>query len=187
MPRKPRSIQRRGDLYIRMPPDLYRMLDAAHHFARNEDGTPFDPCPPNPRPPGFDGLKVEWPDGTFFNPPFTGDQGSKTAFIRKAIAESRLGKNIYGIISSEGGHVINLLLAAHAEMTPIGKNGRVAWIGVETGLPMPSPVPTLFLILRGRPRERRPGRPPLGDRAMTSAERQARRRARLKSHETRVS
>jgi hypothetical protein len=176
----PRSIHRPDDHYILMPPELYKMLDAAYHFAD------FDPCP-YPRPLVFDGLKIPWPDRTFFNPPFTSDYGSKSAFVRKAIAESRLGKNIFGIISSTGGHAINLLLAAGAELSPIGPKGRVAWIGVKTGKPMPSPVPTLFFVLRGKPRDRRPGRPPIGDRAMTPAERQARRRARLKSHETRIS
>ena len=109
----------------------------------------------------------------------------KTAFIRKAIAESKQGKDIFGIISSHGGQAINLLLTAGAELRPIGGNGRVAWLGVKTRKPMPSPVPTLFFALWGKPRERRPGRPPISrDRAMTPAERQTRRRARLKSHET---
>jgi hypothetical protein len=178
----PRRIHRPDDDYIVMPPDLYRMLNAAYHFAHNPNGTRFDPCPIHP---DFDGLTIPWPDRTFINPPFTSDYGSKTAFIRKAIAESKLGKDIFGIISSHGGQAINLLLSASAELSPIGKNGRVAWLGVKTGKPMPSPVPTLFFALWGAPRERRPGRPPIGrDRAMTPAERQARRRARLKSHET---
>jgi hypothetical protein len=181
----PRSIHRPDDHYILTPPDLFRWLDAAYHFARNPDGSRFDPAP-HPRKPCFDGLTIPWLDRTYLNPPFTGDYGSKTAFIRKAIAESRLGKDIFGIISSTGGHAINLLLAAGAELSPIGRNGRVAWLGVKTNKPMPSPVPTLFFALWGKPRERRPGRPPIGgDRAMTPAERQARRRARLKfCHET---
>jgi hypothetical protein len=28
----------------------------------------FDPCPPNPQ---LDGLAIEWPPGTFINPPFS--------------------------------------------------------------------------------------------------------------------
>lgn len=83
------------------------MLDATYHFAN------FDPCP-YPRPSDFDGLAIPWPDRTFINPPFTGDYGSKTAFIRKAIAENVSGKTMFGIISSTGGHVINLLLGAGA-------------------------------------------------------------------------
>lgn len=176
----PRSIHRPHDHYILIPSWLHKYLDTAYHFAK------FDPCP-YPRPPDFDGLKIPWPDRTFINPPFTSDYGSKTAFIRKAIEENKLGKTIFGIISSTGGHVINMLLAAGAELMPIGRNGRVSWIGVKTGKPMPSPVPTLFFILRGKARDRRPGRPPIGHRAMTSAERQARRRALLRCHETRVS
>lgn len=172
----PRSIHRPDDHYLLMPRELYKMLDAIYHFAN------FDPCP-YPRPLGFDGLIVEWPDRTFINPPFTGDYGSKTAFIRKAIEEARKGKTIFGIISSNGGHAINLLLAAGAEMMPIGHRGRVRWIGINTGKPMKSPVPTLFFILHGKARESRPGRPLIADRPMTPAERQARRRALQKSHE----
>ena len=175
----PRSIHRPDDHYLLMPPKLYRLLDAIHHFAE------FDPCP-CPRPPDFDGLNTGWPDRTFINPPFTGDYGSKTAFIHKAIEECRRGKTIFGIISSTGGHAINLLLAAGAELMPIGHKGRVAWIGVNTGKPMPSPVPTLFFILRGKPQIRRPGRPLIADRPMTPAERQARRRALQKCHENNV-
>jgi len=158
----PRSIHRPDDHYILMPPELFKMLDATYHFAK------FDPCP-YPRPPGFDGLEPPWPDRTMINPPFTGDYGSKTAFIRKAIEENKLGKTIFGIISSTGGHAINMLLDAGAELMPIGPNGRVAWIGVKTGKPMPSPVPTLFFALWGKPRDRRPGRPSISDRAMTPA------------------
>src|SRR5580704_13876115 len=146
----PRRIHRPDDDYIIMPPELHRLLKAVYHFAD------FDPCPLNPT---IDGLTVDWPDGTFFNPPFTGDYGSKTAFIRKAIEESRKGKTIFGIISSTGGHSINLLLNAGAKLAPIGRNGRVAWIGRFTGKPMKSPVPTLFFILDGKSGKRRPGRP----------------------------
>jgi hypothetical protein len=176
----PRRIHRPDDDYILMPPELLKYIRATYHIAD------FDPCP-YPRPPGFDGLDIPWPDRTFLNPPFTRDYGSKTAFIRKAIEENKRGQNIFGIISSTGGHTINLLLAAGAELTPIGPNGRVRWIGVKTGKPMPSPPPTLFFALWAKPRNRRPGRPPIGDRAMTPAERQARRRAGIKSHETKVS
>lgn len=171
----PRSIHRPDDHYLLMPPKLYLMLDRIYRFSG------FDPCPWPRR--DFDGLTVEWPDRTFINPPFTGDYGSKAGFIHKAIQESRRGKTIFGIISSTGGHAINLLLSAGAELMPVGYRGRVRWIGVNTGKPMPSPVPTLFFVLRGKPRESRPGRPLIGDRPMTPAERQARRRALLKCHE----
>jgi hypothetical protein len=106
--------------------------------------------------------------------------GSKTAFIRKAIEENKLGKTIVGIISSDGGAAINLLLSAGAELSPIGRNGRVRWLSIYTGKPMPNPVPTLLFVLRGD-RDPRPGRPRIGDRAMTAAERQRRRRARRRA------
>jgi hypothetical protein len=78
----PRSIHRPDDHYILMPPELYKMLDAAYHFAD------FDPCP-YARPSGFDGLQIPWPDRTFFNPPFTSDYGSKSAFVRHCGKQAR--------------------------------------------------------------------------------------------------
>jgi hypothetical protein len=158
------------DDYILMPPELHRLLKAVYHFSD------LDPCP-WPRPPGFDGLLIEWLDRTFINPPFTRKWGRKTAFIRKAIEESQTGKVIFGIISSTGGHAINLLLNADAKLARIGHKGRVAWIGISTGKPTKGPSPTLFFILDGKSAERHPGRPLFGDRPMTPAERQARRRA----------
>jgi hypothetical protein len=44
------------------------------------------------------------------------------AFIRNAISENKLGRSTFGIISSTGGHAINLLLAAGAELSPIDPN-----------------------------------------------------------------
>jgi hypothetical protein len=161
-----------ADDYILIPPRLYALLCAIFRFAD------FDPCP-YPRPSWFDGLTLCWPDRTFINPPFTRKYGMKTAFIRKAIAENAKGKTIFGIISTQGGHPINLLLEAGAELYPVGENGRVAWIGINTGQPMPGPVPTVFFILNA-PRAPQKGRPKVWHRPMTPAERQARRRALLK-------
>jgi hypothetical protein len=120
----PRSIHRPDDHYIVMPPDLYRMLDAAYHFARNPNGTPFDPCPLHP---DFDGLKIPWPDRTCINPPFTSDYGSKTAFIRKAIAESKQGKDIFGVISSLGQNSARLAGASFTRLTPQCKKQCRHW------------------------------------------------------------
>jgi site-specific DNA-methyltransferase (adenine-specific) len=44
----------------RTPKKLYEQLDKEFHFD-------FDPCPLNPQ---FDGLKVEWGQSNFVNPPY---------------------------------------------------------------------------------------------------------------------
>jgi hypothetical protein len=72
---------------ILTPPELYADLDAEFHFD-------FDPCP-YPRPDGFDSLQLPWGQSNYANPLFFGGgvrgQGV-TAFVRKAISESKLGK-----------------------------------------------------------------------------------------------
>ena len=43
----------------------------------------FDPCPENPK---FDGLKIDWHQVNYVNPPF--EVNTLTAFVEKAVAES---------------------------------------------------------------------------------------------------
>ena len=89
--------QKDGKHYWLTPPDLYAELDAEFHFD-------FDPCP-YPKPDDFDGLTCEWGQSNYVNPPFgsimhqgPGDKKAKkkgpTAWVRKAIAESRKGKTV---------------------------------------------------------------------------------------------
>ena len=47
----------------------------------------FDPCPPNPT---FDGLKVDWKDPTYCNPPYSNPE----PWVKKAIEERRKGVNV---------------------------------------------------------------------------------------------
>lgn len=57
----------------------------------------FDPCP-YPKPDDFDGLRVEWGQSNYVNPPFgsyTDHDGKKkgpTAWARKCIEEHKKGK-----------------------------------------------------------------------------------------------
>lgn len=60
----------------------------------------FDPCP-FPKPADFDGLRVEWGQSNYVNPPFGAytcpvDKKKKgpTAWARKAIAEAQKGKRV---------------------------------------------------------------------------------------------
>lgn|SRR3990167_1430610 len=49
----------------------------------------FDPCPYNDSP-EINGLKIEWKDKTFCNPPYS----NPLPFIEKAIEENKKGKTI---------------------------------------------------------------------------------------------
>jgi hypothetical protein len=48
----------------------------------------FDPCPLNA---DFDGLKIEWKEINYINPPYSPSK-LKEAFIKKALEESQKGK-----------------------------------------------------------------------------------------------
>jgi len=50
----------------------------------------FDPCPYQNNIEKFDGLKVEWKERNFINPPYS--RKLKEAFVIKAIEESKKGK-----------------------------------------------------------------------------------------------
>jgi len=50
----------------------------------------FDPCPLNHDIEKWDGLKVEWKERNFINPPYS--QKLKESFVIKAIEESKKGK-----------------------------------------------------------------------------------------------
>ncbi len=51
----------------------------------------FDPCPLDPNPPFlFDGLKVDWEDKTYVNPPYS----KPLPWVLKAIEENKKGKLI---------------------------------------------------------------------------------------------
>ena len=50
----------------------------------------FDPCPFQHDLEKFDGLKIEWKERNFINPPYS--RKFKDAFVKKAIKESNKGK-----------------------------------------------------------------------------------------------
>lgn len=61
------------------PAYIYDLLNKEFNFN-------FDPCPINPT---FDGLKIDWKERNFINPPYS--RKLKEAFIIKAFEESRKG------------------------------------------------------------------------------------------------
>lgn len=118
---------RDGKHYWLTPPELYAALDAEFHFD-------FDPCP-FPKPEGFNGLTCEWGKSNYVNPPFGSvmDEGKKkgiTAWIRKAIAESRKGKLVVLVYPLDKWvlMILEAILGDHAEI----RNLRdVKWLATE--------------------------------------------------------
>jgi len=131
-----------SDRFWLMPPDLYGKLDAEFHFD-------FDPCP-CPRPADFDGLAVAWGRSNFVNPPFRRKDGfngaGPTAFVRKAIAESRAGRGSVLVLPTQS--YVNLLLEAGAELRSMG---RVRWLEADTKEPCKDPSPITAFLLKGGP------------------------------------
>jgi len=124
--------------YWLTPPDRYAALN--HEFAFD-----FDPCP-YPRPADFNGLTVPWGKSNYVNPPFRkedGHTGSMTAFVHKAIAEHKQGKQVVMILPVYA-H-INLLLEAGAE---VRSAGRFPFLDTETRQPSTHPHPCALFILR---------------------------------------
>lgn len=51
----------------------------------------FDPCPINPT---FDGLKIDWEEENFVNPPYS----QLKKWVKKSIEEAKKGKRVYLLI-----------------------------------------------------------------------------------------
>lgn len=121
------------------PPEIYKKLDQEFNFD-------FDPCP-YPYD-GIDGTETEWGKSTYLNPPFRKSDGQNgkgpTAFIRKAIEESKKGKDVVVIINTNA--FINMLIEAGAEMRSMG---RIKWLDGQTKEPWKSPSCTTLFVLRG--------------------------------------
>jgi hypothetical protein len=126
------------------PPEFFAALDGEFNFTIG-----FDPCP-YPRPQGFDGLKVPWPESTYCNPPFrkrdSTDGNGIADFARKAIEENKSGKTVVLVLPTKA--TINYLLEAGAELRSAR---RIPWIDPKTGQPATtSPSSNMLAILRGK-------------------------------------
>ena len=65
------------------PPSFFAQINKEYQFD-------FDPCPYCEGEIKVDGLKIEWGNSNFVNPPYS--QKLKEAFIKKGIEESKKGK-----------------------------------------------------------------------------------------------
>jgi hypothetical protein len=108
------------------PPDLYARLDAEFRFD-------FDPCP-CPRPDGYNSLVLPWGRSNYVNPPYgsiihRGRKKGPTAWVRKAITESRKGKTVV-LVYPVDKWVLMLLEATGSEVRNLGD---VRWHATEDG------------------------------------------------------
>ena len=78
---KNRNLNNKDDW--KTPEDFYNKLNEEFNFD-------FDPCPYMHDINEYDGLKIEWKQSNFVNPPYS--LKLKEAFVKKAIEESKKGK-----------------------------------------------------------------------------------------------
>lgn len=125
--------------YWLIPEDLYKKLDNEFHFD-------FDPCP-YPNDDNIDGTEIPWGQSNWVNPPFTKkdriNKHGATAFARKAISESKMGKT--SVIILPVPKSIYLLLEANAEVRPIG---QIPYLEVSTKEPSIPHMWSVLFILR---------------------------------------
>lgn len=117
------------------PLGVYDELNKEFHFD-------FDPCPPHPF---VDGLKIEWGQRNFVNPPY-GRAISK--WIDKAIVEHRKGKLIVLLIASRTDTKwFHRLLEEGAEFRVF--KGRLRFDGMDNSAPFPSALAILYPEVEG--------------------------------------
>lgn len=105
------------------PPYIWSML-LPKYFAKYNHV--FDPCPLNCK---TDGLKIDWHDANYINPPY--DRKVKEAFIRKAFEESKKGKFCVMLLPvSTSTKIFHEIIYPHAEIVFL--KGRVKFIGINT-------------------------------------------------------
>jgi hypothetical protein len=153
---KQEATQALMHLVIRRPkPPTAKVRDSKHYWLTPADKMAqfkaefgpniFDPCP-YPRPPGFDGLKVEWGEVNYVNPPFRKADGVGISdWVRKMIVEQ--GKGRTSILVFPTYSWFHLLLNAGAKMRSLG---QVHWLAIEDGSPQKTSLPIVMFILRGK-------------------------------------
>lgn len=102
------------------PSYIYDPLHAKYNFD-------FDPCPLHS---SFDGLKIPWGQRNFVNPPY--GRALKEAFVRKAVAESQLGKLCVLLLPvSTSTALFHDVIKPHAKSIEFLR-GRVKFVGINT-------------------------------------------------------
>jgi hypothetical protein len=93
----------------------------------------YDPCP-YPLPDGYNGLKAEWGNSNYVNPPFgvvldeNGKKRGATAWARKCIEEFKKGKRVVMVYPID--KWVLMLLDAGAKVRNLKD---VKWCSIEDG------------------------------------------------------
>jgi hypothetical protein len=105
------------------PKDFYEKQNLRFNF----DG--FDPCPPNNDLNLFDGLKADWADRTYCNPPYS--QKLKESFLYKGYQESLKGKLVVFLLPvSTSTKIYHELINPYATVEFL--RGRLRFEGIDS-------------------------------------------------------
>lgn len=116
-----------GNHYWLTPPELYEQLRIEFDFD-------FDPCP-FPKPDDFDGLRADWGESNYVNPPFgaykdkvDGKKKGPTAWAKKCIVEFKKGKRVVMVYPIDK-WVLKMIDAG----ATIRNLGDIKWNCIENG------------------------------------------------------
>lgn len=100
----------------------------------------FDPCPSNP---DFDGLKIEWKQSNFVNPPYKIKE--QDAFIKKGLEEWKKGKTVVFLLPArtDTKRFHELLLPNATEIRFL--KGRLFFDDQK----YPAPFPSMIVVFKG--------------------------------------
>ena len=96
----------------------------------------FDPCPLNPNP-LIDGLKIDWKDKTYVNPPYS----KPLVWVEKAIEENKKGKLIVMLLRMDTSTIWFKKLQEAGSMF-LWINGRLRFNNLK-----PANFPSMLVIL----------------------------------------
>ena len=113
--------------YWLTPPEIYEQLNLEFDFD-------YDPCP-FPKPEDYNGLKVEWGESNYVNPPFgaytdltDGKKKGPTAWAKKAIQEFKKGKRVVYVYPVD--KWVLMMLEAGAKVRNLKD---IKWLSIEDG------------------------------------------------------
>jgi len=119
------------------PPEIYSKLNEEFKFN-------YDPCPIEYKDGDKDGLKADWGDSTFCNPPYS----NVALWIKKSHDEWKKGKQIVMLINSiTDTKAFHEYIYNKAELRFI--KGRISFIDYHNPTKkQPSPKPSMIVIFR---------------------------------------
>jgi site-specific DNA-methyltransferase (adenine-specific) len=137
----PKTKRKNPPLYTSMS-DNWRTPESFFNKLNEEFCFDFDPCPYNERP-EFDGLRIEWGQSNFVNPPYSNWQ----EWIDKGYREFRKGKTVVFLLAARTDTA-----AFHDIILPYAKEirfirGRLKFIG-EQNTARAAPFPSVVVIFK---------------------------------------